>query len=60
MECHEVSLLRLIGVCKSSLKLPSCFTSGGRVGAVLIPANHFQMVRELLALIGMRIIGVVV
>ena len=30
----------LIGVRKASLRLPSSFTAGGRVGAVSIPANH--------------------
>ena len=56
MECHEVSLLRLIGVCKASVNLPSRFTAGGRVGAVSIPVNYLRMVCELFGLIWMRII----
>ncbi len=53
------SRYRLIGVRKASLKVPSCFASDGRVGAALIPADPLRMVRELLALVGMPIIGVV-
>ena len=38
------------------MNLPSRFTAGGRVGAVSIPVNYLRMVRELFALIWMRII----
>ncbi len=56
MECHEVSLLRLIGVCKASVNLPSRFTAGGRVGAVSIPADfHCEWCASCWLWYGMRI-----
>ena len=56
MECHEAIPFVIDWSAHGLVRLPSRFTAGGRVGAVSIPVNYLRMVRELFALIWMRII----